>query len=59
MPIRMAATWLIFDAVFHVIHNPLIIVARLDGDSQQVCGIDVLLTEELAVTSSAIHQVCR
>ncbi len=35
----------------------LIIIAGSKGDAQEFGGVDVLLTEELAVAASAVHEV--
>ena len=43
------------NTTFHVIHDKLIFVAGDEGDAQKFGGVDVLLTEELAVAASAVH----
>lgn len=48
---------LAFDAAFHVVDDELIFVAGGEGDAQELGWVDVLLTEELAIAASAIHQV--
>jgi hypothetical protein len=48
---------LAFDAAFHVVDDELIFVAGGEGDAQELGWVDVLLTEELAVAASAVHQV--
>ena len=43
--------------MFDVIKDLLLVITRGDCHAQELCRIDVLLTEELAVASSAIHQI--
>ena len=43
------------DAAFHVIDNELIFFAGSEGNAQEFGGVEVLLTEELAVAASAVH----
>ena len=48
---------LAFDTAFHVVDDELVFVAGGEGDAQELGWVDVLLTEELAVATSAVHQV--
>jgi hypothetical protein len=48
---------LAFNAAYYVVNYELNFVAGGEGDAQQLGGVDVLLTEELAVAASAVHQV--
>ena len=48
---------LAFDTAFHVVDDELVFVAGGEGDAQELGWVDVLLTEELAVAASAVHQV--
>jgi|GEM_PF-2410942 hypothetical protein len=48
---------LAFDTAFHVVDDELVFVAGGEGDAQELGWVDVLLTEELAVSASAVHQV--
>jgi hypothetical protein len=41
----------------HVIDDGLLIIAGGKGDAQQLGGVDVFLTEKLAVAASAVHEV--
>ena len=44
-------------AAFHVIDDLLVVLVGSKGDAQKFGGIDILLTEELAVAASAVHEV--
>ena len=48
---------LAFDTAFHVVDDELVFVAGGEGDAQELGWVDVLLTEELSVSASAVHQV--
>ena len=48
---------LAFDTAFHVVDDELVFVASGEGDAQELGWVDVLLTEELSVSASAVHQV--
>ena len=48
-----------FSAIIDVIHDHLVIVTSCKSNLQQFSRVNILLTEELAVTSSAVHQVSR
>ena len=45
--------------MFDVIKDLLLVITRGDCHAQELCRIDVLLTEELTVTPSAVHQIGR